>query len=152
SYRVDPDRRPRDSPLFGFSRKVEMRPAPRPLETGRTNPTGEFSTMASGALSAALTHLREIFRGRTTPALNDAQLLGRYLCSRGGEAFEAILARHGPMVVATCREILRGEHDVEDAFQATFLVLARKASTIRERECLAAWLHRVACRIAVQMS
>ena len=58
--------------------------------------------------------------------------------------------RHGPMVVATCRAVLKHEHDVEDAFQATFLVLARKAGSVRTDDALGGWLHRVAYRIAVQ--
>ena len=67
-------------------------------------------------------------------------------------AFEALVARHGPMVLATCRAVLKNEHDVEDAFQTTFLVLARKAHSIRAGDTLGGWLHRVAYRAAVQAS
>ena len=67
-------------------------------------------------------------------------------------AFEALVARHGPMVLATCRAVLKNEHDVEDAFQTTFLVLARKAHSIRGGDALGGWLHRVAYRAAVQAS
>jgi RNA polymerase sigma-70 factor (ECF subfamily) len=68
----------------------------------------------------------------------------------GGAAFEALVRRHGPAVLAICRGILRDEHAAEDAFQATFLVLARKAGSVRDRERLAAWLARTARRIATR--
>ena len=61
------------------------------------------------------------------------------------------MARHGPMVLATCRAVLKGEHDVEDAFQTTFLVLAKKAQSIRGGDTLGGWLHRVAYRAAVEV-
>src|SRR5579872_7622057 len=100
--------------------------------------------MASGlALGATLRHLRDLFSDGTAVGLTDAQLLARYAASRDGTAFEALVARHGPMVLATCRAILRHEHDVEDAFQATFLVLARKARSVRAGDALGGWLHRV---------
>ncbi len=76
----------------------------------------------------------------------------RYAHSRDETAFEALVARHGPMVLATCRAILKHDHDVEDAFQATFLVLARKAGSVRAGDTLGGWLHRVAYRAAVQLS
>jgi RNA polymerase sigma factor (sigma-70 family) len=85
--------------------------------------------------------------------LSDAQLLDRFL-ARGGEAaeaaFEALVARHGPMVLDVCRQVLRDPHDVQDAFQATFLVLASRAGSIRRREALAGWLLGVARRIALR--
>ena len=108
--------------------------------------------MAIGALGTALEHLRDLFSGGTVVGLTDGQLLSRYATSRDGQAFEALVARHGPMVLATCRAILRHEHDVEDAFQATFFVLARKAGAVRVGETLGGWLHRVAYRVAVQAS
>jgi RNA polymerase sigma factor (sigma-70 family) len=81
----------------------------------------------------------------------DEQLLQRFLTAHleGGEmAFEALVERHGPMVLRICRTILRDQHDAEDAFQATFLVLARRAASIRSRTCVASWLHGVARRVA----
>lgn len=81
-------------------------------------------------------------------ALTDAQLLERWIGRHDPAAFELMLWRHGPMVLNTCRRLLPCREDVEDAFQATFLVLVRKAGSIRRREALAAWLHRIACRIA----
>jgi RNA polymerase sigma factor (sigma-70 family) len=108
--------------------------------------------MASGALRPNLKHLRDLFGGGTAVGLGDGELLRRYAGSHDGPAFEALVARHGPMVAATCRAVLRDLHDVEDAFQATFLVLARKAGSIRAGDALGGWLHRVAYRAAVQRS
>jgi RNA polymerase sigma factor (sigma-70 family) len=87
--------------------------------------------------------------------MTDAELLERFLDhGRRGEAaeaaFAALVERHGPMVLAVCRRILRDEHDAEDAFQATFLVLVRKARTIARREVLGPWLYGVARHSAQQ--
>lgn len=83
----------------------------------------------------------------------DQELLGQFL--EGDEAasaaaFQALVTRHGPMVLGVCRHILERIHDAEDAFQATFLVLARNAGTIRDRRVLARWLYEVAYRIAIR--
>ncbi len=106
--------------------------------------------MASGTMGAAVRELRDLFRGGSSVGLTDGQLLARYAASKDGHAFAALVARHGPMVLATCRAVLRHGHDVEDAFQATFLILARKAPSVRVGDALGGWLHRVACRVAVQ--
>ncbi len=108
--------------------------------------------MAMATIGSSLKHLRDLFGGGTTVGLTDTELLARYTEKRDGPAFEALVARHGPMVAATCRAVLRDDHDAEDAFQATFLVLARKSGSISAGECLGPWLHRVACRAAVQFS
>jgi RNA polymerase sigma factor (sigma-70 family) len=108
--------------------------------------------MASAGLGAAYRHLRDLFGGGTVIGLTDGPLLARYASSKDGTAFEALVSRHGPMVLATCRAILKNEHDVEDAFQATFLILARKAGSIQGGDALGGWLHRVAYRSAVQAS
>lgn len=84
-------------------------------------------------------------------ALSDAQLLGRYVSRREEAAFRAIVHRHGPMVWGVCRRALRDHHDAEDAFQATFLILARKASSVRPAEMLPNWLHGVARRAAARV-
>ncbi len=107
------------------------------------------SVMASGT---TLRHLRDLFSGGSSVGLTDGQLLARYAADRDGQAFAALVARHGPMVAATCRAVLRHEHDVEDAFQATFLVLARKAGSVRGGDALGGWLHRVAYRASVEAS
>ncbi len=106
--------------------------------------------MAGATIGSAYRHLRDLFGGGSTIGLADAQLLARYASSRDGAAFEALVGRHGPMVLATCRAVLRDEHDVEDAFQATFLVLARKAGSIEGGDALGGWLHRVAYRVSIR--
>jgi len=86
-------------------------------------------------------------------SLSDEELLVRFLDGEGlssEQAFRAIVARHGPMVMGVCRHALHHEHDAEDAFQATFLTLARKADTIRDRQVLSSWLYEVAYRIAIR--
>jgi RNA polymerase sigma factor (sigma-70 family) len=79
---------------------------------------------------------------------NDTQLLERYVAGRDEAAFRALVVRHGPTVLKACRRILHDPHHVEDAFQAVFLVLVRKAPTIRDPEALGNWLYGVAYRIA----
>jgi RND family efflux transporter MFP subunit len=80
----------------------------------------------------------------------DGQLLDRYVAQRDEGAFELLLWRHGTMVLNVCRRVLDDPHDVEDAFQATFLALVRKARSIVRREAVAGWLYRVAFRVAVE--
>ncbi|WP_406699753.1 sigma-70 family RNA polymerase sigma factor [Singulisphaera sp. Ch08] len=108
--------------------------------------------MARAVLGTAFEHLRYIFGVGSIAGLGDRELLVRYSGSKDEVAFEALVNRHGPMVLATCRAILRNEHDVEDAFQATFLILTRKAGSIRGGDALGGWLHRVAYRASVQAS
>jgi RNA polymerase sigma factor (sigma-70 family) len=78
----------------------------------------------------------------------DRDLLERYSFSRNGAAFAELVRRHGPMVYGTCRRIADNFSDADDAFQATFFVLARKADAIRTKDAVGAWLHRVAVRVA----
>ena len=112
--------------------------------------TGGVRHMAIETLGAALRQINRLFADGAVSGLSDAQLLERFLARRDAGAFEALVARHGPMVLSVCRAILRDPHDAEDAFQATFLVLVKKAGTIRGRDTLAGWLHRVAYRVAIQ--
>ncbi|MGE3821669.1 MAG: RNA polymerase sigma factor, partial [Isosphaeraceae bacterium] len=91
--------------------------------------------------------LRTVFESGTVAGLSDAELLQRFL--DGDDAgFRGLVARHGAMVLAVCRDVLRDGHAAEDAFQATFLVLVRKARGLRVQDGLGPWLHGVACRVA----
>jgi RNA polymerase sigma factor (sigma-70 family) len=96
-------------------------------------------------------HLQTLFDLGTIGELTDGQLL-EHFAARDGEAaetaFSALVDRHGPMVLRTCRSVLRDEHAAEDAFQATFLVLVKKARGLWVRDSLGPWLHQVACRVA----
>jgi RNA polymerase sigma factor (sigma-70 family) len=100
---------------------------------------------------AVLRQIGSLFQDGTFGALTDAQLLEKF-ASRHGEsselAFAAIVERHGPMVLRVCRGATRDPHEAEDAFQATFLVLVKKAGSLWVRESLGPWLHGVACRVA----
>jgi RNA polymerase sigma factor (sigma-70 family) len=86
---------------------------------------------------------------RDDAALTDGQLVERYLRQRDESAFAALVQRHGPMVWGVCRRTLAQDQDAEDAFQATFLVLVRKAASVRPRELVGSWLHGVAHRVAL---
>jgi RNA polymerase sigma factor (sigma-70 family) len=95
--------------------------------------------------------LVQYIRCLTTPLAGpdaDAALVGRWLAGRDEDAFAALVARHGLMVLGVCSRLLHDARDVEDAFQATFLVLARKAAAVRPPAAVGAWLHGVARRVA----
>src|SRR5262245_2420013 len=105
--------------------------------------------MATGQLAPVLHYLHTV----TAPngaRPTDAQLLVRFVAQRDEIAFAALVRRHGPMVLAVCRRVLADWHAAEDAFQATFLVLARKAPSLGCPEILGPWLHGVAYRTAVR--
>lgn len=97
--------------------------------------------------------LRALLCAGTAAGLTDGQLLERF-ATRAGEAselaFAALVARHGPMVLRTCRAVLGDAHDAEDACQATFLILARQGASLWVRDSVGPWLHRVACRAAAR--
>ena len=107
--------------------------------------------MAAAGVSGFLRRVRQSAAAGALAPLPDHDLLDRFLARNDDAAFLAVLHRHGPMVYRVCRRALRREQDAEDAFQATFLVLARKARSIRKRTSLAGWLHGTAHRVALKL-
>ncbi len=106
--------------------------------------------MSTGQPHGLLDLIRQWAAGAQTASVNDAQLLKRFSKQKDRGAFELLVRRHGPMVLATCRRILRDEHRAEDAFQAVIIVLLRHAGRVGWRECVGAWLYKVAFRIALR--
>jgi RNA polymerase sigma factor (sigma-70 family) len=106
--------------------------------------------MTSAQAGIVLQHLRRVAGTRRAAEPPDRQLLERFAARRDGAAFAALVRRHGPMVLNVCRGVLRHEQDAEDAFQATFLVLARRAASIRRPEAVAGWLYEVAHHAAAR--
>jgi RNA polymerase sigma factor (sigma-70 family) len=103
-----------------------------------------------GVLDGLIGRLREVVAREESGALPDGELLRRWVQQRDQGAFELLVWRHGRLVLSVCRRLLGNGPDVEDAFQATFLVLVRKAGGISRGQALASWLHAVAYRIALQ--
>jgi RNA polymerase sigma factor (sigma-70 family) len=108
----------------------------------------EVRVMAVARAGSVLQHLRRVLARAPGPEVGDAELLERFVRWGDQAAFELLVWRHQRMVLGVCRRVLGNLHDAEDAFQATFLVLARKAASIGNRQALAGWLHRVASRVA----
>jgi RNA polymerase sigma factor (sigma-70 family) len=106
--------------------------------------------MATGQMNRVIQYLRGTMGPRDGAGLSDAQLLTAYLSRHDQAALAALVHRHGPLVWGACRRVLRSHHDAEDAFQATFLVLVRKAASIASRELLANWLYGVAYQTALK--
>src|SRR5262249_50562176 len=106
--------------------------------------------MPTSPMSGVIKHLRRAALLQDGAGQTDGQLLAWFIRDRDGAAFEPIVRRHGPMVMSVCRRLLHNHHDAEDAFQATFLVLARKAATISPPDMLAKWLHGVAYHTALK--
>ncbi len=108
--------------------------------------------MAMGRRRSGCRNAHTLFHLGSVGGMTDGELLGRF-ASGGGEAselaFAALVERHGPMVLRVCRSVLADDHDAQDALQATFLVLVRRAGSIRNQDSVASWLHGVARRVAV---
>ena len=95
--------------------------------------------------------LMALLESGTLAGRDDGELLELFRASRGdvsAEAFRVLVERHGPMILGICRRLLRDPNDVDDAFQATFLVLVRRVGSIRKRDSIGSWLHGVAVRVA----
>lgn len=101
-------------------------------------------------LQKLVSHVRSLADASPASVIPDSELLSSFLASRDELAFELLVWRHGMMVLNTCRRIIGSSADVEDAFQATFLTLIRKAPHIRTGQALAGWLHQVAHRVALR--
>ena len=97
--------------------------------------------MSTATLGGFLQHLKHTMAAESLADCSDGALVEQFLRTRDDATFTAMLRRHGPMVLRVCRRVLPRQHDAEDAFQATFLVLARRAGTVRKRASLASWLH-----------
>jgi RNA polymerase sigma factor (sigma-70 family) len=106
--------------------------------------------MSSSTLAAGLRCLRGKLASQQHNDESDEQLLHAFTTRRDDSAFAVLVRRHGPMVLHVCRRVLGHPHDAEDAFQATFLVLARNAASLRNKNALASWLHGTAYRIALK--
>src|SRR5262249_5602473 len=107
--------------------------------------------MANGQLQTVIGQLRRLVGKRNGCTLTDAQLVQNFVNRRDGPSFEVLVWRHGAMVLRVCQRILHDSHESEDAFQATFFVLARKAGTIGKGEAVGSWLYKVAYRIALRL-
>jgi len=101
-------------------------------------------------LEPVVRHIRRLAAYEAAPSQTSQQLLQDFLADRDETAFAALVKRHGPMVMSVCNHVLRQYQDAEDAFQGTFLVLARKAGSIRNGDSLASWLHGVAFHTAMR--
>jgi DNA-directed RNA polymerase specialized sigma24 family protein len=106
--------------------------------------------MATAHMETVIRHLRRAVLRQDGAGRMDGQLLASFIDQKDDASFEALVRRHGSMVFGVCRRVVRNHHDAEDAFQATFLVLALKASSVSPRERLANWLHGVALRTAMK--
>src|SRR5262245_59662295 len=112
--------------------------------------------MSTNTISLFLRHLALSEEVSRLAAASDGELLAAYESGRGQAAFSELMRRYGPMVLRTCRRSLGHQPDAEDAFQATFVLLARKAAALRNEAAqplsLGGWLHRVAYRTALNVS
>jgi len=111
----------------------------------------ELDSMSKGTLDTLMQDLHRIAGFDALREHADADLLARFANHRDESAFAALVSRHGGLVFGVCKRMLPSVQDTEDAFQATFLTLARKADSISNKESLAAWLYRVAYRIALRV-
>src|SRR5262249_28678059 len=111
----------------------------------------DLRIMASRRINPVLKHIQRLIDRQEASAWTDQQLLDRFISRKEEAAFTALVRRHGAMVLALGSRILRQREDAEDVFQAAFLVLARKARSIRKQESIGGWLYRVAFRQALRV-
>ncbi len=104
--------------------------------------------MPIGSRGGIPTHFRTLFTAGPIGDLSDGALLERFLAARDDVAFEALVVRHGPMVLRVCRARLADQNEIDDAFQTVFLILLRRAGSIRSHASVASWLFGVATRVS----
>ena len=109
----------------------------------------DLLAMAISSLQIALGHIDRLFTEGSFVGLADGQLLERFLSHRDEDAFAMLVERHGPMVLAVGRRSLANPGEVDDAFQATFLILARRPASVRGRDSFGGWLYGVASRVCL---
>src|SRR5882762_8057034 len=115
-----------------------------------SGPLAPRGTFMPSRQKAILPHVCRLIHAQFAADLTDGQLLERFVDGHDPEAFAALVRRHGRTVLGVCRRVLINAHDAEDAFQATFLVLVRKARSIAKREAVGSWLYGVAYRAALR--
>ena len=115
---------------------------------------GDYLPVSTGSSSSAGGYLTALFCAGTLSRKGDSELLEQFIAASSEQdesaelAFSVLLARHGSMVLKVCRGVLGDDHQAEDAFQATFLILASRARSIRRQASVASWLHGVALKVA----
>src|SRR5262249_55047498 len=129
-------------------KSVSNRPCAGSINITGAHRPDKGNDMATSHRHAVFQHLRSLALLRDGAGLTDGHLLEAFLSRRDEAALAALVLRHAPMVWGVCRRVLRNDHDAEDAFQATFLVLIRRAASIACRELLANWLYGVAYQTA----
>src|SRR5262245_61381364 len=139
-------RRPKTKKILENPQDSAMQPPAARLYTARCE-----DPMAKMRLGALLHRLFRKACPEATLEVPDGELLERFARQRDQAAFELLLWRHGPMVLSLCQRLIHNEADCEDAFQATFLTLVRKAGSIAKRDSLPSWLYKVAYRIACRL-
>src|SRR5580698_4156087 len=107
--------------------------------------------MAREQAPTLLDPIRRLIGGEGGCALTDVELLEKFVATADATSFEVLVWRHGAMVLGLCKRVLRDSHEAEDAFQATFLVFARKAASIGRSEAIGCWLFKVAYRVALRL-
>ena len=131
--------------VFSFGKKSTRKPS-----KSQYKDVGQETDMMSDGLKKTLEQLRQTLAPAEESGRTDGQLLASFVANRDESAFAALVRRHGRMVFGVCRRVLRHVQDAEDAFQATFLVLACKASSLRDGEAVGNWLYGVAYRTALE--
>jgi len=107
--------------------------------------------MTAANVTGLVQFIRRLAGSASPTPSRDAELIERFLATRDEASFALLLERYGPMVLGVCRRVLRDDHDAEDAFQATFVILARQAASVRQRDTVGGWLYGVACRVAAKL-